>query len=153
MDRFSRSQVASRIATLQQALKSGKETEKTSNRLGILYAQFGLLDDARAQFNAALRKGEFAPALVNLGNVEYLAGNMKKAGEMYTRALKAAPGDTIALVGLARAAQSDGDILKFRDTVAKLQSANPALAGKYFPSDTVMRASDADNRTVDTWNE
>ncbi len=153
MDRFSRSQVASRIASLQQALKSGKETEKTSNRLGILYAQFGLLDDARAQFNAALKKGEFAPALINLGNVEYLAGNMKKATDMYSRALKAAPGDTIALVGLARAAQSDGDIIKFRDTVAKLQSANPAAAGKYFPSDTVSRASDAENRTVDTWNE
>jgi tetratricopeptide (TPR) repeat protein len=153
MDRFSRSQVASRIATLQQALKSGKETEKTSNRLGILYAQFGLLDDARTQFNAALKKGEFVPALINLGNVEYLAGNMKKATEIYSRALKAAPGDTIALVGLARAAQSDGDIIKFRDTVAKLQTTNPAAAGKYFPSDTISRASDAESRTVDTWNE
>jgi hypothetical protein len=153
MDRFSRTQIASRIASLQLQMKSGKESEKTANRLGILYAQFGLLDDARTQFNAALKKGEFTPALINLGNVEYLAGNMKKARDLYARALKTAPDDTIALVGLARAAQSDGDIVAFRDTVAKLQSANPAAASKYFPSDTVSRASDADNRMVDTWNE
>jgi tetratricopeptide (TPR) repeat protein len=153
MDRFSRSQVASRIASLQQQLKSGKDTEKTTNSLGILYAQFGLLDEARAQFNAALKKGEYVPALINLGNVEYLAGNMKKASELYSRALKSSPNDTIALVGLARATQSDGDVLKFRDTLAKLQTTNPAAAGKYFPSDTVSRASDAENRTVDLWND
>ncbi len=153
MDRFSRSQVASRIASLQQQLESGKDPEKTANRLGILYAQFGLLDEAREQFSSAIRKTEFAPALINLGNVEYLAGDMKKARDLYARALKATPGDTLALVGLARAAQSDGDQLTFRDTVAMLQAANPAAAGKYFPSDTVSRASDAENRTVDTWNE
>lgn len=112
-----------------------------------------MLDEARAQFNAALKKGEYVPALINLGNVEYLAGNMKKASELYSRALKSSPNDTIALVGLARATQSDGDVLKFRDTLAKLQTTNPAAAGKYFPSDTVSRASDAENRTVDLWND
>lgn len=153
LDRFSHDQVMARIASLQKQLKTGKDTEKTANRLGILYAQFGLLADAREQFDAAIRKTEFAPALINLGNVEYLAGDMKKARDLYARALKAAPGDTLALVGLARAAQSSGDQLTFRDTVAKLQAANPTAADKYFPSDTVSRASDEDNRTVDTWNE
>ncbi|HUW68747.1 MAG TPA: hypothetical protein VMX33_00810 [bacterium] len=153
LDRFSRDQVAARIASLQQQLKTGKDIEKTANRLGILYAQFGLLAEARNQFNSAIRKAEFAPALINLGNVEYLAGDMKKARDFYARALKAAPGDSLALIGLARAAQSTGDQTTFRDTVAKLQAANPVAASTYFPSDTASRASDAENRTVDTWNE
>lgn len=153
MDHFSRGQVAPRVAELQEQLKTGKDVEKTANRLGILYAQFGLLNDARAQFNTATRTQEYAPALINLGNVEFLSGQMDKAAQYYSRALKAAPQNAMALVGLARAAQADGDHATFRNTVAVLQTANPDAATRYFPEGSSARASDAENRMVDSWNE
>lgn len=153
MDRFSRSQVAPRVAELQELLKTGREVEKTANRLGILYAQFGLLNDARTQFNAATRSQEYAPALINLGNVEFLAGDMAKATQYYTRALKASPQNAMALVGLARAAQADGDHATFRNTVAALQTSNPDAASRYFPAGAGSRASNAENRMVDSWND
>ncbi|PKL24160.1 MAG: hypothetical protein CVV47_10395 [Spirochaetae bacterium HGW-Spirochaetae-3] len=153
MSRFSRSQVAPRVAELQSQLRTGKDTEKVTNRLGILYAQFGLLAEAREQFAAATRNAEFAPALINLGNVEYLGGDMKKAGAFYARALKAAPGSYLALLGMAKAAQADGNQAAFQNAIASLQAVNPDAVGRYFPSEGASRASGADDRTVDQWND
>jgi len=153
MARFSRSQVGPRVAELQAQLRTAREPEKVANRLGILYAQYGLLSEAREQFAAAVKKAEFAPALINLGNVEYLGGDMKKAGAFYARALEASPGSYLALLGLARTAQADGNQVAFQDAVASLRAINPDAVGRYFPSEGAARASGIDDRRVDQWNE
>ena len=153
MARFSRSQVATRVAELQARLRRGKDVATVANRLGFLYAQYGLLDEAREQFAAATKKAEFAPALINLGNVEYLGGDMKKASAFYARALKASPGSYLAVLGMARTAQAGGDHAAFQNAVASLQAINPDAASRYFPSEGASRASGADDRRVDQWNE
>jgi tetratricopeptide (TPR) repeat protein len=96
LDKFSRGQIMSRVAELQAQIKGGKEADKAANRLGILYAQFGLIADARAQFQFAINKSNLQQALVNMGNVEFLDGQMAKAKTFYERALKANAADTAA---------------------------------------------------------
>ena len=58
---------------------------------------------AEEQFRAAIVKGEYAPALVNLGNLEFLAGRMRDAIRYFDRALAIQARNVTALVGLARA--------------------------------------------------
>jgi hypothetical protein len=154
LDKFSRSQIMARVAVLQAQIKSGKEADKAANRLGILYAQFGLLADARAQFQFAINKSNYQQALVNMGNVEFLDGQMAKAKTYYESALAANANDTTALVGLARSLQALGDLGGFRDSLAKLQDASPSAVDRYFPSGAAgARASEAEERKVELWNE
>jgi tetratricopeptide (TPR) repeat protein len=154
LDKFSRGQIMSRVAELQAQIKGGKEADKAANRLGILYAQFGLIADARAQFQFAINKSNLQQALVNMGNVEFLDGQMAKAKTFYERALKANPADTAALVGLARSRQALGDLSGFRDSLAKLQESSPAAVDRYFPSGAATaRASEAEERKVELWTE
>lgn len=154
LDKFSRAQIMSRVAALQAQIKSGKDADRAANRLGILYAQFGLLSDARAQFQFAIRSSELREALVNMGNVEFLDGKMAEAKGFYERALKAAPNDVAALVGLARAQQALGELAGFRESLAKLQDTSPAAAARHFPAGGASaRASEAEDRKVELWTE
>jgi hypothetical protein len=154
LEKFSRAQIMSRVATLQAQIKSGKDADRAANRLGILYAQFGLLTEARAQFQFAIRASNLREALVNMGNVEFLDGKMAVAKDFYERALKAAPSDVAALVGLARAQQALGEVAGFRDSLAKLQESSPAAVAQHFPAGTATaRASEAEDRKVELWTE
>lgn len=154
LEKFSRAQIMSRVAALQAQIRSGKDADRAANRLGILYAQFGLLIEARAQFQFAIRASNLREALVNMGNVEFLDGKMAAAKDYYERALKAAPSDVAALVGLARAQQALGEVAGFRDSLAKLQDSSPAAVAQHFPAGaSAARASEAEDRKVELWTE
>lgn len=152
--RFSQTQIRGRAAELQAQIRAGREADKAANRLGILYAQYGLLAEARAQFLFAINKTGLQQAMVNMGNVEYMDGRMAEAAVYYNKALAASPSDVAALVGLARSQQAGGDPSGFAATLARLQSVSAATAAKYFPGGaSASRASDAEERNVDLWNE
>jgi tetratricopeptide (TPR) repeat protein len=71
-------------------------------RLGGIYAREASYDDAQQQFQAALiKKPDFAPALVGLGNLSFEQGDYESAEQYYTRALKEAPGHPGASNNLA----------------------------------------------------
>ncbi|HPE37665.1 MAG TPA: tetratricopeptide repeat protein, partial [Spirochaetales bacterium] len=147
LDKFSRNQIVARVASLQAQIKSGKDADRAANRLGILYAQFGLLDDAMAQFSYAINKTGLREAMVNMGNVEFLQGDMAAARVWYERSLAKAPGDLASLVGLSRSLQALGDLSAFQSALAKLQEASPALVARYFPEgSSTARASEAVER-------
>ncbi|MBN1520402.1 MAG: tetratricopeptide repeat protein [Spirochaetales bacterium] len=154
LDKFSRNQIVARVASLQAQINSGKDADRAANRLGILYAQFGLLDDAMAQFSYAINKTGLREAMVNMGNVEFLQGDMAAARVWYERSLAKAPGDLASLVGLSRSLQALGDLSAFQSALAKLQEASPALVARYFPEgSSTARASEAVERNVELWNE
>ncbi len=86
----------------QQLLASLRQQEDPAarNRLGVLYARYGLEDEAREQLNLAIARRELAPALVNLGNLEYLKGRMNEAVAYYERAVRSDGQNATALIAL-----------------------------------------------------
>ncbi len=63
--------------------------EAAEHRLGVLYARFGLLKDARTQFELITKNSKDVPAstLINLGNLSYLEGKYQEAFDYYNKAL------------------------------------------------------------------
>jgi len=73
------------------------------NNLGILYAQYGLYDEAGQVFNDILRKENSLNALVNLGNLQLIAQNWSQAMAFYQRALAQRADDPVTNLNMARA--------------------------------------------------
>lgn len=72
------------------------------NRAVILSDHLARLDDAEAELRAALAlKPDYVPALLNLGNLHEDRGERAEAERAYRQALRAAPGDALALSRLA----------------------------------------------------
>ena len=149
--------VGPRVAeALSSERASGRSAEQAANRVGILYAQFGLLDKAEEQFRSAARSGGYAPALTNLGNALYLKGDMKGAYEQYARALALAPDSAVSLSGAARALYALQDYEKMNKALDRLRVVSPELAAKIDLQGgavTTARASEAVSREVDAWDE
>jgi tetratricopeptide (TPR) repeat protein len=135
MATVAKEQIASRVADLQKKIKAGgPDASDLSNKLGVLYARYALMDNARAQFEASIKAKANAPALINLGNVELGAGNPTKALGYFDRAIKISQESSDALLGRARCLQYGDDKAAFDAAVARLRTKNPSLAEKYFPA-------------------
>ncbi len=153
---FVADQTAARVSELNASLKAGKDPEGDLNRLGILYAQFGVFDKARAQFLEALKRRENPAALVNLGNIAYLEDKPREAVGWYERALKVSPKSGVALLGLARALYELEDFTALGAAVARLKEASPELAEKLAlpgAGATTARASESGEKEIESWSE
>jgi tetratricopeptide (TPR) repeat protein len=94
--------VQPRAKALTDALKTRKNDLKLLNSLGVLYARFGMYPEARTQFEQVVKiGGDIPPALINIGNIEYLAGRNESAFGYFQRALAKAPKNSAALQGVA----------------------------------------------------
>jgi len=60
------------VQKLEAEMKAGGDTPAAHNRLGVLYARYDRFEQAATEFRAALSKGDYPPALLNLGNLHYL---------------------------------------------------------------------------------
>ncbi len=80
---------------------------RTKNRLGVLYARYGLMDKAKAQFEPL--SYDYAPAAVNMGNIFYLEGDYVKAYINYIAAAEMNKQNKYALLGKARTARELGE--------------------------------------------
>jgi tetratricopeptide (TPR) repeat protein len=101
------------------------------NRLGILYAQFGNPDKATEIFERILEFGEYAPALINLGNVAYMKEDWIAALDYYERAERRRPKDSIIMLNIARthhAMENYGMVKRLYQDIQKL---DPSLAERY----------------------
>jgi len=130
---------------------------KQINRLGVLYARYGLLDQARSEFEKAGRLGH-APALTNLGNIAFLQKKFLDAIIYFQRALSQKTGDKTALIGLARAQYEVENYPEANRVYAQVQQADPQLAGQYSylvsrTEGAARAASAADRAGRAAWNE
>lgn len=157
MKRFLDTQVGPRVAAIQDRGKaSGKNSTQIANQVGVLYAQFGMLDKASEQFKAASKGGDYAPALTNMGNVLYLKGDMKGASDYFTRSLAIAPDSAATLAGIVRASYALEDFTKMNTAMTRLRTLSPALAAKLDVTGgavTTARAAEADTREVAAWDD
>jgi len=119
-----------------QASRVKKELEakpgdaRLRNALGIVYARFGRLAEARSEFEKAAKAGA-RTAIANLGNVAFLQKDYKAALSYFERALEARPDNPVALLGAARAAYELNRSLEAAGYSGRLAAAAPELAATY----------------------
>jgi tetratricopeptide (TPR) repeat protein len=130
LERLVTREIRGREAPLLAALQR-QDDPVTRNRLGVLYARYGLTDKAREQFAAVVARREFAPALVNLGNLEFLAERTAEAIPFYERAVKADGLNAAALIALARARYAQEDFGAARRTYEQAVAIDRGLAERY----------------------
>jgi len=128
---FVTAEIAERAARLQAENKKTQGASRAINSLGVLYAQYGLYDKARVQFESVLKKEEYVPALVNLGHLHRRQGELDTALGYYDRAYKKSPGDASVLLAEAMLNHQLENYGVVRKYYQALRFANPALAERY----------------------
>ena len=124
-------ELAGREAEKAAAVKESGGSPRTLNSLGLLYARFGQSDRAEVQFLAALKKIEYLPALVNLGNIRFLKGDMDQALACYQRAFAVEPHNPAVLLALARTNHQLQNYGLVEREYGELRTLRPDLARQY----------------------
>ncbi|MGO9308360.1 MAG: WD40 repeat domain-containing protein [Spirochaetia bacterium] len=101
------------------------------NRLGILYAQFGLLPKALEQFESAIAAKAYLPAMVNAANVYTIQQDYGRAQEYLKRAQQLEPDNARVLIALAFSLLQSGNATDAKSTFERAGKIDPALAFRY----------------------
>lgn len=156
LDKFINREIGPRVDEIKEEMRKSRNNPRYNNKLGVLYAQFGLFDKAAAEFQTVIKSKEYLPALVNIGNIYYLKDQMPEALNYYNRALAAEPGNPKALLGVARASYEVNDYDTVNSSLAKLESESPAMAARFSylgsGSSDSGRASQALVKEVSEWD-
>jgi tetratricopeptide (TPR) repeat protein len=131
LDTFIGREVVPREESLLARLRSRPRDARLRNSLGVLYARYGMLDEAEAQFEIAVEATDYVPAMVNLANVWFISGQYRQAEQMYRRALEIDGDNPTALLGLARCEYELGDFGSAQATHHQLEAVEPSLAADY----------------------
>lgn len=94
-------EVGPRVERMRSGFGAGGPTGRQYNSLGILYARYGLYEEAREAFQSAASLS-YAGAFVNLGNVAFLLGDYPVAETWFRKASSLTPDDPAVIIGLAR---------------------------------------------------
>ena len=127
---FVNREISTRVSALQAEAKRAQDPSKATNKIGILYAQYGLYDQAEKEF-LRLADKEYVPALLNLGTLFYARSDMRKALGFYQRAQKKEPTSTNVLLGLARVHHELENYGEARAAFAAIRDIDPALAERF----------------------
>lgn len=120
-----------RVASLQAEFRRTGDPSAL-NCLGVLYARFGQLDKAEAQFLESARRKETAAVRFNLGSLSFARGKYKDALAHYERALAAGQNeDPKTLLAIARTQSELGRTEAAAATLARLRERDPALAERF----------------------
>jgi len=130
-ERLVRRELAPRIARLQSQLDASGNSPRISNRLGVLYARYGLFDEAEEAFRAALAGGEYGPALLNLGNISFLKERYREGKEYLERAAALTPESPRLLLALARVRHALEEYALAEQTYTRLEALDPELAAQF----------------------
>ena len=142
LNRFVDQEIAPRVSALQKEIAARKTDPKPLNALGILYARYGRVDQAAAQFEAAGKLGDYLPALINLGNMKFLARDYKNALAFTSGRRARDPKNATALLGLARTHAVLGND---RDARTAFEVAHGAVTR---PRESVSHTSGSRHRTA-----
>ena len=104
---------------------------RAPNREGVLYASYGLLDEAAGSFRAALARDDYVPAMINLANVLSIAGDHDEARALLERAREREPENARILMGLAFSFWETGDRDEARSRWEVASRVSPSLARRY----------------------
>lgn len=99
---------AVQASPLLDILSRHPDDARTRNRLGALYARFGLYEAATEQFDTIIRNNEYPPALTNRASLAYAEGDFQTAIGFYERSLVERESSFASWIGLSRAQYASG---------------------------------------------
>lgn len=127
---------------LDQQISKEPRNAALINKLGVLYARYGVYDKAEAAFQRASRIQETAPVLMNIGNLKYIAGNLEEARRYYEKAMAKAPSNGGVLLSLAKICFEMGKYDTSDSYYERLKREDPKMAERY-PYTAMKEAGDA----------
>jgi len=128
---FARQEVDERAAALTKQIAQAKDKNPLINRLGVLYARFGLIDQAEKEFRKAIVGDPYVPALINLGNVLYLKEDLKGSLAFFQQAQKKDSDNATALLNMARISHALGRYDEAKQNYERLAKVAPVTAQEY----------------------
>jgi tetratricopeptide (TPR) repeat protein len=158
MIRFVDREIYPKVSRLEQEIGSGTDTPASRNRLGILYAKYGKWDKAEQEFLQVLSKGEYSPALVNLGNLHYQKKDYDRARHYYERAAALDPKSATVQLCLARVYHEQEQYELARASYESLKRADAGLAERFAylgggDSGTARAGESSARRETVLWSE
>jgi tetratricopeptide (TPR) repeat protein len=159
IDRFVESEIFAREQRLEQEISATGGSVRSINKLGVLYARFGLMERAQQQFERILKDREYLPALMNLGMILYMSDDFAGALGYFQRADRVSQDRPSVLLSLARTHHELGNYGEAKRSYERLQLVEPEVARRYAyldlaGSQTSTRAASADEaRRKALWEE
>jgi tetratricopeptide (TPR) repeat protein len=159
MGKFIDQQIYPQVVKLQSEIDQSGGSIRLINKLGVLYARYGLIEKAEREFKKVLAKNRsYIPTLLNMGNVYYLNGDLDQAMQYYNQAARKEPDNAKAVLCVARVnhdMENYGTVKKQFDRLKKL---DPDLAAQFayleMRGDDLVRASEAARiKEVMVWDE
>ncbi|MFW5785853.1 MAG: tetratricopeptide repeat protein [bacterium] len=151
-------EVQPRVESIRSSFGPDGGNARQRNFLGVLYARYGMYEEALSEFEAAADLGD-PRAIVNIGNIAFLLEDFEGAVASYQQALDRNPRQVAAIIGLARA-YYELDLYEEADRYFQLaREMRPEVADRYsylsarLPGGTA-RASSAMDRLGDMmWSD
>jgi tetratricopeptide (TPR) repeat protein len=142
-------EILPQVMELERRISETNENPRYVNRLGVLYAKYGKLDDAKVQFQKIIRSRPTANAYVNFGNLLYLDGDVSGALDQYEKAAALAPDNPTVLLSLAKAHHELQNYGFAERSYQQLAQLDPQLANQFryleFRGEEAARAAEAAN--------
>ncbi len=157
--KFIEAELYPRVSRLEQQIEDSGENPRYINSLGVLYARYGLSDKAAQEFQRILRREEYLPALINMGNLAFLDGDLNRALSYYEQAYKRQPNNSTVVLSLAKVNHELANYGEVNRLYGLLKKQEPELAERYTyldlkAADETARASEAQRmKDVMIWEE
>ena len=127
--RFVLIEVESQTADLLEQIEADHKNGRLINKLGVIYAQNGMFGEARMTFIAALEENpRLYAAMLNLGNIAYIDGDLQKALEQFEAAQKLKPDKPKVMVTLMELYYELGRPDEAAELFARFSTLYPDLA-------------------------
>jgi tetratricopeptide (TPR) repeat protein len=157
---FQEGEVAPQVLALRRQIDPRKGNPALQNKIGILYAKYGLLDRAETEFRAltANAKTAFVSAIINMANLYFLREDYSSALRYYSQAAQKEPTPVSAQLGLARSNYALGRYSEAQAAMASVRKSDPQLADRFAFMEAAAaggaRAADVSaNKGVAVWDE
>ena len=125
-------EIQPQLERIRAKINEGGRSQKIwRNKLGVVYARYGLYDDAEREFQKTLDQEEYVPALNNTGGIYFLQRKYEKALEFYNRAIDKDSDNKAALLGVARCCHELENYYMVKKTYAQLQELDAGIAEKF----------------------
>ena len=148
VNKFIEVELHSRVTDLEKKIKETRDNYRAVNSLGVLYARYGLYDKAEVEFQKIVRQTDFAPALMNMGNLAFAGNRMEDALDYYIRADRKRPGKPQVVLNLARVNYELGKYEQVEKYYSQLLGISERLAERFRyldmkKGDSTARASES----------
>ncbi len=156
MNKFIAGQIQSRVAELRDGIAKSGDPAGLYNKLGVLYARFGLYDKAEEAFSSSAEGGSFS-SMVNLGNIYFLKGSYGQARDTFLRSLTSRSDSVVSLLGLAKSEYELKNFKAAENAFNQMAVLKPQWAAEFAylgaSSETASRAADQTDKLIMYWEE